>query len=645
MAKEVLLDKVFIKKLTDILENNYTEENFGVKELAASVVLSKSQLHRKLHAAFQKSTSQYIREFRLQKALKMLQEDVITASEVAYSVGFNSPTYFNHCFHKYYGYTPGEAKYKKSFSQKKNEDIYKPEQHHSPSNIDKMEKGEVRLSKKKILGFSILVIILIFVFSYFFYTGSIGKKLFSKEKVQEKSIAVLPFKNLSDDKTNQYFADGVMDDILNHLSAIKDLKVISRTTMDQYRETNKTIPKIAKELKVSYIIESSIQKYGDSVRIITQLIDAKIDKHIWSKDFKREFKNIFALESEIAKQIAKELKATVSPKEIKRIERVPTKNMDAYNLYLQGKYSFNSNDDDDLVKYIEYLNKSLVLDPKFALAYAALARAKIQRMRAHYVSATKEEIKDAKALAIKSIELDDNARGHASLGWLYLWFEWDWEEAEKQFKLAIQINPNYAGGYVYLSELLYNIKGDFKEARKQVDMALYLGPYSYYPRSVSTRFYFNEGEFNKSIDEAEKSKEINKYNTSAYWRNFQSYVGLGKEEKALTELIEGWGYSEEKSKLIIPIREAYDESGINGVYQLLIDYQIENNKGSKNYFSIAESYTFIGDKGKTLEYLEIAYEQHSSRIPYIKYNPYFNDLRTEPRFLAILEKMNLGAYN
>ena len=125
MAKKVLIDKVFIKKLTDILENNYTEENFGVKELAASVVLSKSQLHRKLHAAFQKSTSQYIREFRLQKALKMLQEDVITASEVAYSVGFNSPTYFNHCFHKYYGYTPGEAKYKKSFSQKKDEHIYK----------------------------------------------------------------------------------------------------------------------------------------------------------------------------------------------------------------------------------------------------------------------------------------------------------------------------------------------------------------------------------------------------------------------------------------------------------------------------------------------------------------------------------------
>lgn len=433
-----------------------------------------------------------------------------------------------------------------------------------------------------------------------------------------------------------------MDDIINHLSTIKELRVISRTTMDQYKQSTKTVPEIGKELDVSYIIESSIQKYRDTVRLIIQLIDAKNDKHIWSQDFKREYENIFSLESDIAKKIATELKTTISPSEKKRIERIPTENMEAYDLYLKGIYAFNSNNVDSLIEYEKLLYRCLKLDPDFAMAYAALARSKIQRMRGLVIPNTKENIAEAKALAIKSIELNDNARAHASLGWLYFWLEWNWDEAEKQFRIAIQIDPNDAEGHVYLSEFLYFVKGDFAEARKHLDQALFLAPYAYYPRSVSASYYLNEGNFYQSIEEAQKLKEIDKNNSHSYRINFLNYTSLGEDDNAVAELIQGWEKSDEYSGYILPVKEAYNKSGIGGVYQWLINN--ENNKKIHMQYNIAQFYDLSGEKENTIKSLEKSYKLHEPRMPYIKYDPLFKDLHTDPRFLTILGKMNLGNY-
>lgn len=634
MAQKDLSDKVFLKKLNNILDDNYQNEEFGVKELAAKIGLSHAQLHRKIHAEFEKSTSQFIREFRLEKAIKLLKEEIISASEVSYKVGFSSPTYFNKCFNKYFGYPPGKTKYYTDKGSSTKTDI-----NPKPLSLENDTKiTSEKLSKKKLVVVLSIVLILLLIPFYFFF---LKDKLKNSDNIfHETSVAVLPFKILSEEKSNQYFADGVMDDIINHLSTIKDLRVISRTTMDQYKESTKTIPQIAYELKVSYVIESTIQKYQDSVRLMIQLIEAHDDKSIWSQDFRREFKNIFSLESEIAKEVAAKLKATISPSELKRIERVPTENLDAYNLYLKGNYSFNSNNNDSLLAYKKLLYQTLELDPDFAMAYAALARIKIQRMRAKYIAATKEEIEKAKALAIKSIEIDDNARGHASLGWLYLWFEWDWEAAEKQFRSAIQINPNYAGGHVYLAEYLYNIKGDFKEARKHLDIALYLAPYSYYPRSVSASFYFNDAEFMKSIEEAEKMKGIDANNISAYLRNFLSYIFLEQENKAVKELKTGWEKGSKSSKFTKQIEGAYNKHGINGVYKWLVDHE----KETLDLYSTAQYYALLEDNENVIHLLERCYEQQDSRLPYIKSDRLFKDFHSDTRFQAILDKMNLGTF-
>ena len=304
------------------------------------------------------------------------------------------------------------------------------------------------------------------------------KKFIQKKQENESySIAVLPVKNNSNDKTNQYFADGIMDDILNHLSTIKNFRVISRTTMEQYRETNKTIPKIAKELKVNYIIESSIQKYKDSVMIFVQLIDAKKDKQIWSKRFKKEFKNIFTIESEIATQIATELKITLSPSEIQKIETKPTDNIEAYTLYLRGRFFWHQRTKKDIINSIYYFNKALELDSSYALAYSGLADAYFIMAWWGFIPKNIGFDK-GKEFAKKSLSINNNlGEAHATLGGIITWQEWNWKEAEKELKQAISLNPNNATIHQYYSELL-NILGRNKEAREQINLALELNPYS-----------------------------------------------------------------------------------------------------------------------------------------------------------------------
>ncbi|MEN8139460.1 MAG: helix-turn-helix domain-containing protein, partial [Bacteroidota bacterium] len=313
---------LFIDNIRKIILEHVQNEKFGVPELAAEVGLSSSQLLRNIKSATGKTPGEFIKEIRLNEALKLLKENDYTASEVSFRVGFNSPSYFNKCFHDHFGYTPGDVK-----------QMNIPEVTKKTSAAElNMDSGKIQnktKSKKKTILITFITTLLLIIASYIIYNyfTDLNIKKTSEINIPEKSIAVLPFKNLSDNKNNQYFADGVMNDILNHLSAIKGFKVISITTMEQYRSTKKTAPKIGKELKVSYILESSIQKYKDSIKIVSQLIDAKNDKHLWSKKFERELENIFALESEIAREIAAELKITLTPAEIKKIEKVPTKNL------------------------------------------------------------------------------------------------------------------------------------------------------------------------------------------------------------------------------------------------------------------------------------------------------------------------------
>lgn len=469
-------------------------------------------------------------------------------------------------------------------------------------------------------------------------SNSASKKVVNIDLVLDNSIAVIPFKNLSGNIENQYFADGMMDDILNHLSSIQTLEVKSRQSTERYRESDKSIPQIARELDANYLLEGSVQKYKDSIRVIVQLIDAKNDTHLWSHRYDSELKNVFTIQSEISKQIANELNAVISPFETEQIEKTPTKNLEAYNLYLKGRFFWHRRHLEDLHKSIHYFKRALELDSTFALAYAGLADS-------YYVMPFNLNIKEgdsvftiAKEYAQEALSLDkNNAEVHATLGGILCFRDWNWEASEKEFKLAIKLNPNYATAYQWYAELL-DILGRNKEARKQIEMALKLNPNSYVIQATSAMLYIKAGNFEKALIDANSAKEIDKNNGWAYWIIFESYWNQGEDDKAIAEMLEWWNL-EPNLEMAKGSREAYDKDGIKGVYKYIIDYDLQNGYADKQPFLMAEKYAFIKEEQIALDWLEKGYEQH--QLGPIKNNLYFKNIKTEPRFIALLEKMGL----
>lgn len=341
-------------KVLDAISN----EQFGVSELAVEMNMSRSSLLRKIKKQTGLSASQFIREIRLQKAAALLLETELTASEISFEVGFSNPSYFTKCYREYFGYPPGETKTKKeeeqSTEQKKEEEQKEP-----------VTKN--RNINRYIIAITTLSILAIVYFFKDEFTSN------ESETSKEKSVAFLPFKNLSEDNSNLYFINGVMESSLNNLQKIKDLRVISRTSTEKYRSNPKTVSEIAEELGVNYLIEGSGQKVGNEVLVSIQLIDAHADSPIWSEQYKYQLKNVFELQNTIAKKIAFAIEANVTPKELALIDKKPTENIIAYDYYLKGLENQNEQNEAGLQKAILNFEKAIEEDSKYANAYAQIA--------------------------------------------------------------------------------------------------------------------------------------------------------------------------------------------------------------------------------------------------------------------------------
>jgi TolB-like protein/AraC-like DNA-binding protein len=326
MCAQTSFSQVIIRKLTEIIHANLEKENFGVSELAVAAGMSRSSVHRKLKSFVKKTASQFIREVRLQKAMELLQQDMATASEIAYKVGFNSPTYFNTCFHHYFGYPPGEVR-KKNITENEvnkaqtllNQDEAKPElTTFAPENVK-----WIRFSRRKFFGLLIMTILvyLLTLLWHISYQNESKLPFKNTTRSREKSIVVLPFKSLSNNAENLTFAEGLVEDILNNLFRIKELMVISRTSGEPYCGEIRSAPETARELNVNFILEGSVQQEEGKVRIFVQLIDAGNDRHIWSEKYVRDIADIFFNQSSIAKQVTDELQAVLTSCETEHIEK------------------------------------------------------------------------------------------------------------------------------------------------------------------------------------------------------------------------------------------------------------------------------------------------------------------------------------
>jgi TolB-like protein/AraC-like DNA-binding protein/Tfp pilus assembly protein PilF len=338
----------FIEQAEALILQQLGNAQFGVSELADALHMSRSNLLRKIKKNTKLSASQFIRQVRLKEAMELLKEDSSTVSEISYQVGFGSTSYFIKCFREQYGYPPGEV---------------------GKGTVVDTEKIQTNFLKQYrwhiIATTSIILLLVSFLL--------VNKKDAVYQPEIEKSIAVLPFKNESSDSTNLYFVNGLMESSLNNLQKIEDLRVISRTSVEKYRDTQKGIPEIAEELQVNYLVEGSGQRIGNQVLLNIKLIEATSDTPIWLEQYSREVEDIFELQNDVAKKIADAIAAVVTPAELEQIEKKPTENLLAYDYYLKALDPYYSRTEEGLEKAISLFEKAIDQDSEFALAYANIA--------------------------------------------------------------------------------------------------------------------------------------------------------------------------------------------------------------------------------------------------------------------------------
>ena len=642
-SDEMNQDEKLLQQLRTAVLDNLGNDQFGVESLANEVGMSRSHLHRKLKKLREQSISRFIRQVRLEEAMKLLRQDAATVSEIAFRVGFSSTSYFSKCFYEQYGYPPGEAQ--KVFHKKDGrsssatdaaavpQDAKAEPTEKSPTSPpaktpDVLEKkpspGKARVPVYKILGLTAFLLAIGFAAFYFLKKPPISP-------TREKSIAVLPFTNLSSDENNQHFADGLVEDLLHRLSLMEGFKVISRTSSEMYRERGtKPVPQIARELGVSYIIEGSVQKDAGRARINIQLIDAQSDAHIWSKPFDRDLDDIFDVQSEIAIQIAAELNAILSPQQTTVVRAHRTKNVKAFELYQLGRFYWNKRTREGYRTSIEYFEQAIAEDPDYGLAYAGLAD-NYNLMAIMNLIDRKKGRDKAVELALKALELDGSlAEAYTVLGSIYTYVDWNWAEAEEAYLRAIQLNPNYSTAYHYYSEHL-SITGRHEEARKAINTALELDPLSFIIRFVSAKLYYNRGLFQEALSEIEVCRQLNEGHPWIAFYQFKISRNLGNSQAALD------AFQKVGKRLDLftaeQVDSAYAASGLDG----LVHWQIEF---TDQPLGKARLFGALGEDEKAMDWLEKPFRKGTIHADFT-FTYEFRKLHSYPRFIALLKEMGL----
>ena len=661
MAEPPFTDhEFFIKKLTGIVLANLQNENFGVDDLASEAGMSRSALHRRLLQLKHGNISHFIREVRLKRAMELLQQHAGHASEVAYQVGFGSPSYFNKCFHDFYGFPPGEVN-KRLFPAGGSPSESEPGPELLTDNQKKKSGNPGRLFSKKMILQSGAIIIVISL-AWLLYNILINKGIltgaFHQDK-QEPSIVVLPFKNFSDDPGNQYFADGLMEDILDNLFRITSLRVISRTSADQFRESSRSTREIAKELKVNYVLEGSVRRYKDRTRISVQLIDAWRDKHLWSSSFDRDLTDIIGIQSDIALRVAEELKTVLTEREIKQIEKISTKNPEAYDYYLRARFllhkanSFHRSDFDrtGVLNCIPYYERAIAADSTFAEAYSGLANAWFNLSAWGFLPAY-EGFPKSRSYSKKAISIDpDCAEAHAVLGAYYIWGARNIAEGGSELEKAVELNPNFSTALQWYAQYLM-ITGPIEEARVHINRALELEPFFWVVQTLNSWIFYFENQHEKAIESSKTARALNPIYSSNNWLFVLNYAKLGEGEKMLHELQSIVKTYTPDEKYLEEVQVAYNENGIDGIFIWLDDVNqnrpipVEGMDGHPFYSAWWNA--ILGNRNEAVYWLERTLEDprplgHYSNL--ITTNPDFDLLRNDPRFLSIIDKFGLTPYH
>jgi TolB-like protein/Flp pilus assembly protein TadD len=453
---------------------------------------------------------------------------------------------------------------------------------------------------------------------------------------------VLPLANLSADPENEYFSDGLTEDILTHLSRIGRLKVISRTSVMQYKRTTKNLREIGRELGVATILEGSVRKAGNRVRVTVQLLDAQTDEHLWADTYDRELTDIFAIQSDVAQQIAGALKARVSPEEKARIERRPTESLDAYQRYLKGLQYWNERSEDSVNAAIASFTQAIDLDASYALAYVGLADSYI--VLNNFGSYRPREIyPKAHAAVTTALRLDGSlGEAHTSLAQVMMNYDWKWADAEREFQRAIQLNPSYATAHHWYAHLLMNA-GRFEEAIAAIGHARELDPLS---RAISANVaivYYFAGRYGAARAAIQRALELDQGFATAHL--YLGFIALttGAYADALSALL----CARELGRSFDPLVEsslgvAYAKSGDRTKAQTIAASLEERYRtGYVAPVWIAVLYAGLDEPQRAIQWLERGYEDRDPWMRIIRAFPLLDSPRREPGIADIVRKAGL----
>lgn len=457
-----------------------------------------------------------------------------------------------------------------------------------------------------------------------------------------KSIAVLPFTNLSSDEDNEYFSDGLTDDIIAQLARIGDLKVISRASVMQYKGTGKNLRQIGQELGVTTILEGSVRRARNRVRISAHLSNVQTDEQLWAETYDRQLDDIFGIQIEVAQQIAAALKAQISTAERRRIERTPTANLEAYQLYLKGRYHWGKRTEDALQKAIGFFEQAIEKDSKYAQAYAGLAEV-YNALGDWMVISPVDAYAKAKKAAKKALRIDSfSARAITSLAHVSHQFDWDWNGAQRQYERALALNPGHATARHWYGECLAAMDR-LNEALDQMKRAQELDPFSRQINASLGLILYFIGQHDQAIEQYQRTLEMDPqyFAIPLFLGTFYVHRGMLEEaaaqfERALTlsgqsPLILGW---------VGHVRARQDHHG--QAHEVLATLQAMAARRYVTPFAQALVHWGLNDDAALFQCLEAAYEDRSFWLVYLLHvDPLFADLRSDPRSQRLLEKMGL----
>jgi serine/threonine protein kinase/tetratricopeptide (TPR) repeat protein len=456
------------------------------------------------------------------------------------------------------------------------------------------------------------------------------------------SIAVLPFLDMSPEKDQEYFCDGLTEEIISTLSRVEGLRVVSRMSSFQYKGKEFDLRQVGQQLNVRTILEGSIRKAGNKVRISVQLTNVLDGFLLWTEKFEREIKDIFEIQDEIAQAIVKALKIKLISKKDEKIYKNYTKNVEAYSDYLRGRYHWNKRTSDALKKSIDHFNLAIEKDPQYALAFAGLADAYII-LGLYGALPPKFVMPKAKAAAQKALEIDQELpEAHTSLGCIKSVFDWDWEGAEKDFKQGIDLNPNYALAHHWYAINYLTSMGRFKEAVEEMKKALDLDPISLVINTTVGLVHYFAQEYEKAKDIFLQTLEVESNFAMAHFFLGQTYTQKKEYDKALAEFEEANQLFGGSTNMLATYGTTEALAGKKGDATSMLESLLSTSKEEYvSAYDIAMIYTGLGDIDEAFNWLQKAVEEHSYLLIYLNVDPILDPLRSDKRFNTIQKKLSL----